>query len=66
MAMDGHHGNTWAAWATVGVMFLGVLIASIGMMTFSSTVTWIGAALVPLGLLVGFAMSKMGYGASRG
>ena len=65
MEMDGHHGNTWAAWATVGVMFLGVLVASIGMMTFSTTTTWIGAALVPAGLLVGAAMSKMGYGASR-
>ncbi len=65
MAMDGHHGNTWAAWATVGVMFLGVLVASIGMMTSSTTATWIGAALVPVGLLVGAAMSKMGYGASR-
>ncbi len=65
MAMDGHHGNTWAAWATVGVMFLGVLIVSIGMMTFSSVTTWIGAAFVPLGLLVGAVMSKMGHGASH-
>ncbi len=59
------HGNTPAAWATVIVALLGFLVGSIGLMTYSMTVFWVGVALVPVAVVVGLVMSKMGYGASR-
>ena len=48
------HGNTPAAWTAVIIGLLGFVVASVGL------------AVLPVALIIGVVMSKMGYGASRG
>ena len=56
------HGNTPAAWTCVLIMMAGGLISSIGFVIASVLWFCIGLGVMVLGLLVGFAMKKAGYG----
>ena len=57
-----HHGNTPAAWTGVMIILLGSTVAGIGMVVGSVPMFWIGVALVPVGVIVGKVMARMGLG----
>ena len=63
--MSDNHGNTVAAWSAVGIAILAFVISGIGLMLYSWLTFWIGAAFLPLALLVGVILAKMGYGATH-
>jgi hypothetical protein len=56
------HGNSPAAWTCVIVMLVGALIASIAFVIASTPIFIAGAIVMLLGLILGFAMRKAGYG----
>lgn len=56
------HGNSVAAWAAVGVMLVGALVACIGFTFHQPVVFYIGLGVMVVGLLVGWIMRAMGYG----
>lgn len=60
--MAAHHGNTPAAWTGVLIILGGFVVGAVGLMSGSWPVFWVGVALGPVGLIVGVAMSKMGFG----
>jgi hypothetical protein len=62
--MSDNHGNTPAAWTAVCIGLLAFLVGGIGLMAYSMVVFWIGVALAPIAIVVGFVMSRMGYGAT--
>lgn len=56
------HGNSKAAWTCIAVMLLGVLVGSIAFGLHQPVGVYIGMVIVVVGLLVGWAMAKAGYG----
>jgi len=56
------HGNSPAAWTTVIIMLVGALIAAIAFVIANTPIFIAGAAVMLVGLVVGFAMRKAGYG----
>lgn len=62
--MSDNHGNTPAAWTAVAIGLASFVVAGIGVMASSMPVFWIGVALSPVALVVGYVMGRMGYGAT--
>ena len=58
-----HHGNTPAAWTGVTIILIGFIVGGIGMIIDTWLLFWIGAALLPIGAIIGKIMQKMGLGA---
>ena len=56
------HGNSPAAWTTVLVMLVGALIMSIAFVIANTTIFIAGGIVMAVGLVIGFAMRKAGYG----
>lgn len=61
------HGSTPAAWALSIIVMVGALLAAIGFIGLAwaswwSILIWIGAALMPVAIVVGVVMKRMGYG----
>ena len=56
------HGNSPAAWTTVFVMLVGALIMSIAFVIANTPIFIAGAAVMLIGLVIGFVMRKAGYG----
>lgn len=56
------HGNSPAAWTTVLVMLVGALIMSIAFVIANPTIFIAGGVVMAIGLIIGFAMRKAGYG----
>ncbi|MEO3932950.1 HGxxPAAW family protein [Micrococcaceae bacterium Sec7.4] len=56
------HGNSPAAWTTVLVMLVGALIMSIAFVIANTTIFIAGGVVMVIGLIIGFAMRKAGYG----
>ncbi len=56
------HGSTPAAWALSLTIILGSVIAGVGFIIPNWTVVIIGSALVPVGIILGIVLKKMGYG----
>lgn len=61
--MSANHGNTPAAWTAVVIGLLAFVVGGVGLMAMNMTVFWVGLAMLPLALVVGVVMSRMGYGA---
>jgi hypothetical protein len=59
--MADNHGNTPAAWTAVTIALAGFLVGGVGLMVDSMVVFWIGVALAPIAILVGYLMARMGY-----
>jgi ABC-type bacteriocin/lantibiotic exporter with double-glycine peptidase domain len=57
--MSDNHGNTPAAWTAVVVGLAAFVVGGIGLMLHSWTLFWIGVALAPVAIIVGFIMGKM-------
>ncbi len=60
--MSANHGNTPAAWTGVSIVFLGFVVAGLGLVLQSMLMFWIGCALGPIGGLVGYVMGRAGFG----
>jgi hypothetical protein len=59
------HGSTPAAWTAMAIALIGFVGASVAVMAGQMTIFYIGLALLPVSLIVGYVMSKMGYGESH-
>ena len=61
--MADQHGSTPAAWTAVVIVIAGVLVGAVALVIGPNWLLfWIGAALVPVGALVGKVMQAMGLG----
>ncbi|TLP77433.1 HGxxPAAW family protein [Nesterenkonia sphaerica] len=61
------HGSTPAAWALSGTVVLASVIAGVGFIGLAWSDAWwiaiaIGAALIPVALILGLVLKKAGYG----
>jgi hypothetical protein len=63
--MADNHGNTPAAWTAVTIALAGFLVGGIGLMADSMVVFWVGVALAPVAIVVGYVMARMGYHTSH-
>ena len=59
------HGNTVAAWTTVGILILGSLVMCIAVVLTSLWVFVGGALIAVAGLVAGRLLSMAGYGMPR-
>ena len=57
-----HEGNSPAAWTAVVIMLVGFSIGTIAFFFEVVWVVWASAALVIIGLLVGYILKRAGYG----
>jgi hypothetical protein len=57
------HGHSRAAWAGVGTVMLGSLIAAIATVFAVVPVFWVGIVIMALGGPLGWFLGKRGYGA---
>lgn len=60
--MSDNHGNTPAAWTAVIIALAGFVVGGIGLMVDVWAVFWVGVALAPVAIVVGYVMSRLGYG----
>jgi hypothetical protein len=60
--MSDNHGNTPAAWTAVTIALAGFVVGGIGLMVDSWPVFWVGVALAPIAAVVGYVLSRLGYG----
>lgn len=58
------HGNSPAAWALVGMVIVGLMVAGIGALASLWIVMWIGVAITVLSAPVSFFMRISGRGAN--
>ncbi|CAH0146795.1 hypothetical protein SRABI76_00690 [Microbacterium oxydans] len=64
---DPGHGHSPAAWTAVIIMLFGFVLGTLAfcLAEFSPiwvALIWVGAAIVPIGALVGVVLAKAGYG----
>ena len=58
------HGQSIAAWAAVGVMLVGAVVAAVFCVLWNPVLFWLGMfVMVVAGPALGLVLSKMGYGA---
>lgn len=56
------HGSSPAAWTAVVIMLVGVTIGTIALFFDVIPAVLVGAALIPIGLVVGGVMKRAGFG----
>ncbi|MDQ4489630.1 HGxxPAAW family protein [Sinomonas sp. ASV486] len=56
------HGNSPAAWTCVFIMMLGSIVSCIAFAIANTPVFWAGIVVIAIGLVVGWAMRRAGYG----
>ena len=56
------HGDSPAAWTAVVIMLVGVTVGTIALFFDVIPAVLVGAAFIPVGLIVGAVMKKAGYG----
>ena len=56
------HGSSPAAWTAVVIMLIGIAIATAALFLDVMPLVWLGAVLVPVGLIVGGVMKAVGFG----
>ena len=59
---DPGHGNSVAAWTTVGIVTGAFSLGTLFFWFDNATLVWASAALAALGPVVGYALKKAGYG----
>lgn len=57
-----NHGNTTAAWVTVGFVLLGSVIASAAVVAARPWLFWAGLGVVAVGVVVGRVLKMLGFG----
>ncbi|MDH2444353.1 hypothetical protein QDR37_10405 [Amnibacterium sp. CER49] len=60
---DPGHGSSPAAWTAVVIMLVGFSIIAVFLFLDVTVMVYLGAILVPIGLIVGFVMKRIGLGA---
>ena len=61
---DPGHGHSPAAWTAVVIMLLAVTLGTVFYWFDMPALVWASAVLLVVGALVGWGMSKAGYGAN--
>lgn len=63
--MASNHGSNPAAWTTVLLVLAGFVVGGVALVLdpINWIVFWVGAALVPVAVIVGKVMAAMGMGA---
>ena len=56
------HGNSIAAWTAVIVAIVGISLATLGYFFRADVITYTGAALTVISLVIGPVLAKLGYG----
>lgn len=56
------HGDSPAAWTAVVIMLVGVTIGTIALFFNVIPAVFLGAAFIPVGLIVGGVMKRAGFG----
>lgn len=56
------HGNSPAAWTCVFIMMIGAIVSCIAFAIANAPVFWAGLVVIAIGLIVGWAMRRAGYG----
>lgn len=59
---DPGHGDSPAAWTAVIVMLLGFALGSVAFFMHQAWLVWVGVGVLVLGVLLGWVLSKAGYG----
>ncbi|PJJ63153.1 DUF6704 family protein [Compostimonas suwonensis] len=59
---DPGHGNSPAAWTAVIIMLVAVTIGTFAFWFDLAWLVWASAALLVVGLIVGWVLSRAGYG----
>ncbi|GAA5098481.1 hypothetical protein GCM10025760_33660 [Microbacterium yannicii] len=59
---DPGHGHSPAAWTAVVIMLVAVALGTLFYFLDMPVLVWASAALLVVGLIVGWAMSRAGYG----
>lgn len=60
---DPGHGHSPAAWTAVVIMLLAVALGTLFFFLDMPVLVWASAGLLVVGAIVGWALSKAGYGA---
>jgi hypothetical protein len=60
---DPGHGHSPAAWTAVVIMLVAVALGTLFYFLDMPVLVWVSAGILVVGLIVGWAMSKAGYGA---
>jgi len=55
-------GHSLAAWTTVVVSLVGIAIGTVAFFFAIEWLVWTGAAITLIGFIIGFILSKAGYG----
>jgi len=58
---DGH-GSSPAAWTAVVIMLIGFAVATAALFLDVIPLVWLGAVLIPIGLIVGGVLKAIGLG----
>jgi len=61
---DPGHGHSTAAWTAVTIMLIAFTIGTVAFFFEIVWLVWASTALLLLGLVAGWIMGKVGYGAS--
>ena len=59
---EGGHGSSPAAWTAVVIMLIGFTIATAFLFLDVIPLVWVGAVIIPVGLIVGGVMKAIGLG----
>lgn len=59
---DPGHGHSPAAWTAVVIMLVGFTVGTVAFFFDQPIVVWASAALVLVGVIVGWILAKAGYG----
>ena len=59
---DPGHGHSPAAWTSVTIMLVAVLIGTVAFFFDVQWLVWASAGLLVVGLVVGLVLSRAGYG----
>ncbi|GHG40892.1 hypothetical protein GCM10012320_02800 [Sinomonas cellulolyticus] len=62
LADDLGHGNSPAAWTCVFIMMIGAIVSCIAFAIANAPIFWAGIVVIAIGLIVGWAMRRAGYG----
>lgn len=57
------HGHSVAAWASVGIILVGVVVTSIAIVMANVPLAIVGAVVIVVGAIAGKVLAMAGYGA---
>jgi hypothetical protein len=59
------HGHSPASWTAVTIMLVAFVIGTVAFFLELSWLVWASAALLVIGLIIGWIMSRVGYGVTN-